>query len=120
MIYNDPMLRKEKAQKVTLTLTGNVEYAGYVQVGGTQYVSDSVLAVDIGTELVIYLDPGQAQRGEDAYVQINGVTVASSPFGGGDPINYIYSVTTNCEIALGYVFAKITESPSTASGGTDK
>lgn len=108
MIYNDPMRRKKKAQKVTLTLTGDVEYAGYVQVGDTQYVSDQVLVVDIGTELVIYLDPGMSSPGESAYVQINGQTVASSPFRGGEPIYYTYKVETDCELSLGYVYVLIT------------
>lgn len=123
MIWNDPMLRKEKARKVTLTLegTGNINNC-YIEIGGVRYYSAQTLKVKSGTEIYCYAISTEigAQN-----IYLNGVGVGES---------YQYVATSHVKINLEYSLTvgpggiiigfgsriDITESPSAASGSTDK
>lgn len=52
MIYNDPMLHKKRAKKVTLTVDGaGSADQGYIQIDGTKYYLPQTIEVDGGTEV---------------------------------------------------------------------
>ena len=115
MIWNDPMRRKKKAQKVTLTLTGTGdENECWISINGVKYYTAQTLEVDIGTEVYCY---GDANTVSHEFF-LNGASL-------GRP--YTYTAVKNAQIEFSYSgppfisnSISIIESPSAASGGTDK
>lgn len=95
MIYNDPTLRKKKAQDVTLTLTGTGNTSEcYIQIAGIKYSSAQTLEIKTGTEVYCY-----ASSFSGAMIQLNGALVSSSASGETD---YLYTISSDAKIQFSY------------------
>ena len=111
MIYNDPTLRKKKAQKVTLTLTGTGdEDECWISINDVKYYTAQTLEVDIGTEVYCY---GDANNVSNEFF-LNGVN-------GGRPCTY--TAMKNAQIEFSFSRGpfisnsiSITESPTRKGG----
>lgn len=93
MIFN-PLPRKKKPQKVTLTLTGfDGDSMMYVEIGGVQYSGSNVVEAEVGSTANCYIDGAIAFNSK---IIVNGVTVAT---GDSDThARYAYTVTKNATI----------------------
>lgn len=94
MIYNDPALRRRKAEKVTLTFTGmGTDNLLYVEIDGVQYVGGESIEVDAETVVLCYISDAVAYNKE---VLINGSVAAQGA--SGESLYYSYTITKNATI----------------------